>query len=237
MPLQPRTSPGRRPSARAPAATPARPRGRPKLRSDDEQRDAIIQAANDLFVAHGYDRTTMDDVAARCGISKRTLYRLFPSKSELFASLIRAHRSCLLALPGDYDDMPIDRALERILRADLAPSEERQRHAILRLVRVESAQHPELGDILVREGGDQMRSALAAWLAGRAADGSIRLEEPEVAAHILLDMVFGTMVIRGPDDPLVPKGRDRAAHVRRCIAIFLHGVARDPISQGHPGQL
>lgn len=230
MSSRPTPRPKRISEASVASATARRPRGRPKVRSDAEQRDTIIHAANALFVSNGFSHTTMDDIAGACRVSKRTLYRLFPSKIELFASIVRAHRTCMLALPGAYDGVPIDDALERIFRIDLSPSAERQRHAILKLVRVESAHHPELAEIMTREGADMARAELAAWLAERAAAGEIAIDDPDIAAHVLTDMIFGMLAAKGPDDPLVPKGRDRAAHVRRCISIFLHGVARDPVS-------
>jgi AcrR family transcriptional regulator len=39
--------------------------------------------AQDLFVAQGYDETTIDDIAAAAGLSRRTLFRYFASKEDL----------------------------------------------------------------------------------------------------------------------------------------------------------
>src|SRR6266516_2187558 len=46
-------------------------------------RDELTQLAKDLFVEKGYDETTIDDLAAAAGMSKRTFFRYFASKEEL----------------------------------------------------------------------------------------------------------------------------------------------------------
>ncbi len=54
-------------------------------RSDNHQktRARLIEAAFELFLAQGYDATTVDEIAARAGVSRRTLFRYFPSKERL----------------------------------------------------------------------------------------------------------------------------------------------------------
>src|SRR6266511_6256504 len=46
-------------------------------------RDELTQLAKELFVEKGYDQTTIDDLAAAAGMSKRTFFRYFASKEEL----------------------------------------------------------------------------------------------------------------------------------------------------------
>ncbi|HWQ37672.1 MAG TPA: TetR/AcrR family transcriptional regulator [Burkholderiales bacterium] len=50
----------------------------------------LLAAALDLFVERGYAATRLDDVAARAGVSKGTLYLYFSSKEELFKAVIRS---------------------------------------------------------------------------------------------------------------------------------------------------
>ncbi len=49
-----------------------------------EVRDRIIQAAIESFSQTGYDKTKMDDISRRLGLSKGTLYLYFKSKEDLF---------------------------------------------------------------------------------------------------------------------------------------------------------
>jgi AcrR family transcriptional regulator len=57
-----------------------RPPGRPRSAQADE---AIVDAALELLVAEGFDRLSMDGVAAKAGVSKATIYRRWPSKEAL----------------------------------------------------------------------------------------------------------------------------------------------------------
>jgi AcrR family transcriptional regulator len=58
------------------------PRGRGRPR-DPETDERIITAAAQLLLRRGFDRTTVDDVAARAGVGKATVYRRWPSKEDL----------------------------------------------------------------------------------------------------------------------------------------------------------
>ena len=57
-----------------------RGRGRPR---DPETDGRITTAAAELLLQRGFDRTTVDDVAARAGVGKATVYRRWPSKEDL----------------------------------------------------------------------------------------------------------------------------------------------------------
>lgn len=54
-------------------------RGRPRSSS----REALEEAATELFLEHGYDATTVDDIAARAGVSRATFFNYFPTKSAV----------------------------------------------------------------------------------------------------------------------------------------------------------
>jgi AcrR family transcriptional regulator len=207
-----------------PAPDKPRPRGRPKLRPDDAQRRLIADCARELFLEKGYGRTTTDEVAARCRISKHTLYRLFSGKPALFAAIVELHRQDMLALPGDYDGLPLDQALEKIFKIDIDPETDKERVALLRLVMLEAQQSPELSEIVRRDGADRSRIELANWLKAQSESGMIAIDHPESAARILMDMIFGALAFKTVDNLGFPGGDDRIAHMRRCIAVFLNGV-------------
>jgi len=178
-----------------------RRRGRPKLLPDAAQREQVVAAAHHLFVAEGYGGTTMDALAAHCHMSKRTLYRLFPGKAELFAAVVEAHRQSMLALPLADERMPLDAALAAIFRIDISEDEDRARHALLHLVMVERHAFPELKPILIHHGPERSQADLADWLAARAARGEITLDDPAAMARLLMDMVFGGLRPKHPGAP------------------------------------
>jgi AcrR family transcriptional regulator len=60
---------------------------------------AVLRAAHDLFVEHGYGRTTMADVAAAAGVSPETIYATFRNKATLL------HRVWDVTVGGDDEDV------------------------------------------------------------------------------------------------------------------------------------
>src|ERR1700757_1348801 len=63
-------------------------RGRPQVRSDEETRAVIFDAARHEFAHSGYAATSMESVARRAGVSTKTLYRLIPNKVALFEAMV-----------------------------------------------------------------------------------------------------------------------------------------------------
>lgn len=58
-------------------------------KSDNEEREQrILDAAADLIVHYGYDKTTVSDIAREAGVSKGTIYLHFESKDDLFEGLL-----------------------------------------------------------------------------------------------------------------------------------------------------
>ncbi len=60
-------------------------------------RQLVLEAAEDVFAAKGYDAAKMQDVATAAGISLATLYTVFSGKQELYAAVHAHHGQALLA--------------------------------------------------------------------------------------------------------------------------------------------
>lgn len=67
----------------------ARSRGRPR---DPETDAAILRAALDLFVAHGIDGTSIEQIARRAGVARLTVYRRWSTKEELLVQAVESVR-------------------------------------------------------------------------------------------------------------------------------------------------
>ena len=81
-------------------------------------RDAIWEAAMDLFAEKGFDDSTVDDIAIRAGVSRRSLFRYFSSKSDFLEQGVVNYATDLSdtigACPPDYSDSEVFR--ETVLR-------------------------------------------------------------------------------------------------------------------------
>lgn len=92
---------------KAPLAT-AGADGRRRL-SAAERRELILAAAVRLFAERGYHATSMDEIAARAGISKAVVYDHFASKGELYTVLLDTIRADIDALIDEaIEPLPVD---------------------------------------------------------------------------------------------------------------------------------
>ena len=97
----------------------------------DDQREAILERAAELFARQGYTATSMNEVAAACGVSKAGLYHYVRDKRELLFQITAGHVARL------------EQVVAEVLAAQVdADAEARLRALILRFVReYASAQH------------------------------------------------------------------------------------------------
>lgn len=204
--------------------SPARSRGRPKQMPDQARRREIAARAYDMFRELGYARLTTDAVAARCQISKRTLYQLFPNKAALFVAIIDAHRQRMIALPGDYDDLPLTTALNLIFFNDIDDEADRERFDFLQLVFVESVLNPELGVITDQYGRQATLQLLGDWIERQRTLGRIDVPDAYDAARMLMEMIIGSVIGTRGGRPEWPGSERRRAYVSQCINVFVNGV-------------
>jgi AcrR family transcriptional regulator len=135
------------------ARSPSRWRRRKEARPEE-----ILAAALASFAERGFAATRLEDVAARAGISKGTLYLYFKGKEELFEAVVRAtllpNIERLEALAATFEG-PSARLLERLLLT-LAGVVGSQVGAIPKLVIAEAGNFPDLArfylDQVVRRG-------------------------------------------------------------------------------------
>jgi TetR/AcrR family transcriptional repressor of mexJK operon len=136
------------PSSRRSQEPASRKPGRPPT----IKRETIQQAASRLFLRNGLQRTSMDAIAAKAGVSKQTLYRHYPSKSRLFVEVLtaltagRVEAGVSELMPATALDGPgVQRVLEtlalRLVDTLLDPTY----LALLRVVIAEAADFPDLG--------------------------------------------------------------------------------------------
>ncbi|PWC39090.1 TetR/AcrR family transcriptional regulator [Azospirillum sp. TSO35-2] len=123
-------------------------------RRKDARPQEIVAAAMDVFTERGFAAARLEEVAARAGVSKGTLYLYFPSKDDLFKAVIRAAilpnleqaEALVAGAPG-----PCFPLLERLLRMVAGLIATTRAAAIPRLVIAEAGNFPELAAFYHRE--------------------------------------------------------------------------------------
>ena len=86
-----------------PAIQPAPGASRPKSRIQQKNRQIILDAALDIFSIYGFRGTTIDQIAAKAGMSKPNLIYYFASKEDLYVSLLEDTLDQWLAPLADLD--------------------------------------------------------------------------------------------------------------------------------------
>lgn len=186
----------------------------------DEKRDEILAAAEQEFARREFHQVLMDDVAARAGVGKGTLYRYFPTKEELFLAMVlrgldESHGEFLRA----FDDETT--SLEAILETSVGHmlSYFRGREPLLALFQRYEDRLPQADTELWHQRRDEAIAAIAGALDRAEKTGGIRDVDTRIAARMLLGMVRTAVFYPRPET--TPQ---RMAH--EIVNLFLNGVRR-----------
>ncbi|MDG0027221.1 TetR/AcrR family transcriptional regulator [Trinickia sp. Y13] len=164
------------------------PDDRPRL--TDRKRVAILDAAIEEFRAAGFDATSMDRIAARASVSKRTIYNHFPSKEALFAAILRQlwDSSRTGDAPGYRAQEPLRPQLLDLLMRKLSLLNDEAFLSLARVAIAEGIHCPERARDMVARIGEREED-LTVWVRAAAADGRLKTRDPLFAAQQLQAMV------------------------------------------------
>jgi AcrR family transcriptional regulator len=188
------------------------------------KRRAIIDAARAVFGRLGYVRAGTDAIAAEANVSTRTLYNHFPTKLDLFTTVLveggttiaDAFAERMAALPPDQDAESTVLGIARALAAHRLDFP--QHFATARHAEVESEHLPtDTIDAWQAAGPEQVRAAVAARLAQLGARGLLDIADPGQAADQLILLVAGAVALQHHP------GTDIKGIVATGVHTFLYG--------------
>ena len=189
-----RTPSDRRPvmsAKKAAAKTPPRPRGRPVSLA---KRRAILEAGIAEFGTSGYRDASMDAIAARAGVSKRTLYNHFPSKAILFRALVAdLKKKITLSSTIEYRrDVPLRQQLRQFAQESIKLMRDPDNLRFSRAVVAEHMLSPALVEAAL---GDYWKDeyGFAAWVDAARRDGRLKVKDAVRASHIFASIVRGVI--------------------------------------------
>lgn len=185
--------------------------GRPRSAEADE---AIVDATVALLSEEGFDRLSMDGVAARAGVGKATIYRRWPSKEALVIEAVARRTD---PFPDDATG-PVRDRLVAILEGMLAASRTGAGR-LLRCMVGASVSNPPLAEHYRAQILEPRRARIAELVREGVANGELR---PDLDVDVAVDVVVGALLYRivfaGPDSL---DERDPA----RLIDVALAGLA------------
>jgi TetR/AcrR family transcriptional regulator, mexJK operon transcriptional repressor len=190
------------------------------------RRDAFIEAGREVFQEKGFADTTLDDVIAKSGGSRQTLYALFGGKQGLFEAMISD--TCETIFRGMTPDLlatrPSREVLEEVGTRYLTTVTSAACLSLNRLVIAEAPRIPDLAQRFWSLGPGRSRSFLAAFFERQIARGALRLKDAQSAADHFLEMLSGTVRLQcliGLRPP--PTKAEVKKIVQGAVAQFLDG--------------
>lgn len=182
------------PSARQPASSgaaskPASP-GRPK---DLAKGAAILDAAKRMFLQHGYERMSMDQIAAEAGVSKLTVYSHYGDKQTLFLEAVKAHcdQQLPLTLFEPSPGTPLRERLMEIAEAFHAMISSPEAVAGHRLMCTPQIADSALPTLFWEAGPKRIKDGFAALLQRRIKAGELEIGDVNRAAVQFFSILKG----------------------------------------------
>ncbi|MCI8560411.1 MAG: TetR/AcrR family transcriptional regulator [Dorea sp.] len=187
------------------------------VKEAEERKNEILDVAEHLFAAKGFDRTSTNDILNEIGIARGTLYYHFKSKEELLDSMINRMTKRLVEKArkiAEQKDVPI---LERLTLMMLALniSDDNFNQEILQQVHKpqNALMHQKMQNCLLSE----MNPLITALIKEGIAQGICQTEYPEEAAEMTF-LYVNTIF----DDLMEYSSEDR----QKKIAAFIYNLER-----------
>lgn len=192
--------------------------------------EEITAAALELFVGRGYAGTRLEDVAARAGVSKGTLYLYFTNKEELFKAVVREGLVSPIAEMRGLIDLFEGSTLE-LIRMMLFGWWERigasRIAGIPKLIISEAGNFPELARFYLAEVVEPAQAATVAIVRRGIARGEFREVNVEDVARLMAAPMLGLLMWRNALESFSKAKVDPLSYLEAHFDMLCHGLAKD----------
>lgn len=202
-----------------------------EVQAEPAARERILESAMTMIGAGGLTFLSMDELAARAGVSRATLYRLFPGKPALFTSLLRAYSPLepVSRLVSSMQDQPpevvmpeIARTVYRTVFDPAAP-----RIGLLRSIFLEvTSMNPDAEDA-ARDVLAAAIGSVGAYVMTQMAGGRLRMMPPLLAMQSFIGPIFFHLVTRELAERVMGLDIDGEAAVAVLAANWLRAMKPD----------
>ncbi|CAI0877274.1 mycofactocin system transcriptional regulator [Serratia liquefaciens] len=207
-----------------------RSRGRPSA-PEGELRAAAVEATLALLLTQGYAATTVDAVAKRAGMAKKTLYRFAENRDALVTQAIASWTDAFAPVfeqdAQRATELPtlLSQGLQAVARQVLSE----QAVGMFRLLQSEFPGREDLLAAYQRNGIERGRTIVADWLQRQQRRGWLRELDCVQTSDLLLAMVIAEP-LRQMALGLLPPGSDIDTRIAAALALVLPGLIRAPSS-------
>lgn len=198
-----------------------------RTRRRQEGRDRVYHAAISLFIARGFDNTTMDDIAERADVARATVFNYFQRKTAFLDEwAARRRQHALSALRAEHvSERPLPEILARYM-LELAKMSVETREETIALMRV--AVHST--DILANP---YLAGELAGFVARAQVSGEVRTDVDPEQAGLVVAVTYFAILTRWVSDDAVPF--DLAGKLLEAVNLICGGLLpRAPVAVAPP---
>jgi TetR/AcrR family transcriptional regulator, mexJK operon transcriptional repressor len=171
--------------------------GRPTKEQAEARSEELLDTALDLFLEHGFELATIEMIAARMNMTKRTVYAKFPDKAALFRAAVGMAIDRQIVPPGmleGFDRGNLTETLEAIARLRIGQVMTTNGLRLQRIINTESYRFPEVFDLNYELSGKPVMLFVIDLLTRAIASGELKQTDAEQAASAFMSMVVGGSV-------------------------------------------
>ena len=178
------------------------------MRQNANKREAILDAAVEEFQEHGLYGANMDRIAERAPASKRTVYKYFRTKEELFQAAVSVTLEQISTLKKIHYDSGrgLEDQLADFAQAKASIAENPTWLGLMRVALAAFIQDPYLLKTTLGK-AEEGEDTLVTWLKAAQADGRLGVPNVELAAKMFWSMSAGVLlwpqVLHSPMDPSI----------------------------------
>lgn len=204
-------------------------RGRPTAHQAKEIKQRLLENALEVFMRHGFERATMEEIAQVANMSKRTLYSRYKDKNELFlAAMDIAIKQTTIAAEDVNQAITtsLESTLYKIAKLRLASITSTNGIRLQRLLTNEAFRFPGLLDDFFRVNTGPTIDILSIYLQEKHSVGELSIINPRQTATAFLSLSLGGLsrrVLSGQK----PSEDDIESSLSFAIHLFINGIKRN----------
>jgi AcrR family transcriptional regulator len=200
--------------------------GRPTREQAQRRQGDLLDMALEVFLEHGYEGATVDQIAQAAGASKRTLYAHYGDKTGLFRAAVERAieryaveaEKLMVIESGNLEETLTSLARMRLAHV-MSPVGQR----LQRITSAESYRFPEIFGLAYEQGTRPMVDFLAEVLRRHAAIGELDIEDPDRTSRAFLSLVVGGPARAMSYGTVIPE-EELEQRVRFSVRLFLKGA-------------
>ncbi len=164
----------------------------PQTKRGHERCVALLESAAELFLEHGYDAVSLDDIVNHAGGSKASIYKYFGNKEGLFTAIWDYRREQFfkdICMPFDFEKDDLRSYLIQTLLNFKTHIVLPENASFLRLIIEQAQRNPKLALYIHEQGPKNIQHAIACALAKADEFGLIRCSQPIYSAQLYFGII------------------------------------------------